>query len=107
MLVSNYNVYLLKPLASPGGISSNEFEGVKGVVVIDYYVANSKLEKLRSIFPEEYNPILKKVGVKTMFWISELAENDFPRLPVFQDKNLMVGISFYHDEQEYLSKMKQ
>jgi hypothetical protein len=42
-----------------------------------------------------------------MLWVSELAENDFPALPVFQDKNLLVTITRYNDEQEYLSAQKR
>jgi hypothetical protein len=33
--------------------------------------------------------------------ISELASNDFPRLPVIQDPNLLVVINSYADESEY------
>jgi len=106
MLVNNDNVYLLKPL-TPEGVNSNEFGNKKGIMVIDFYVANSKLDKLIKIFREPYNPILKKTGVHTMLWISELAVNDFPRLPVFQDKNLLVGITFYENERVYRLKMKQ
>jgi hypothetical protein len=106
MLVNNDNVYLLKPLA-PEGINSNEFGKEKGIMVIDFYVANSKLDKLIKIFREPYDPILKKAGVYTMLWISELTVNDFPRLPVFQDKNLLVGITFYENEAQYRFKMKQ
>ena len=40
------------------------------------------------------------------FWISETTANDFIPLPVFQDKNLLVQISFYKDEITYQNKMK-
>ncbi|MBC7934936.1 MAG: hypothetical protein H7Y86_06215 [Rhizobacter sp.] len=35
------------------------------------------------------------------FWVSEMATNDFPRLPVFQDKNLLVAITNFRDKNEY------
>jgi hypothetical protein len=106
LLANNDNVYLLKPLTKTGEINSNEFGKEKGIVVIDFYIANSKLEKLIGLFNEKYNSALTKAGVNTMFWTSELTENDFPRLPVFQDKNLLVGITFYKDEAEYRQKLK-
>ncbi|MGE5644106.1 MAG: hypothetical protein ACM3Y8_13930, partial [Byssovorax cruenta] len=33
--------------------------------------------------------------------------NDFPALPVFQDKNLLVAITFSNDEAEYQAKQIQ
>jgi len=37
-------------------------------------------------------------------WVSELTDNDFPALPVFQDSNLLVTITFYSDEAAYEKK---
>ncbi len=107
MLVNNDNVYLLKPL-NPNGINSNEFRKEKGIVVIDFYIANTKLDKLITIFTNKYLMVLKNAGVtNTTLWVCELAENDFPRLPVFQDKNLMVAITCYRSEEDYQTKMRQ
>ena len=39
------------------------------------------------------------------FWTSETTPNDFTGLPVFQDKNLLVQITFYKNEKEYQTKM--
>jgi hypothetical protein len=115
MLVNNDNVYLLKPLTwvngslqQDGSINSDELKTGKGIAVVDFYIANSKLDKLISFFSKTYPPFLKNDAVQNdTFWISELAENDFPRLPVFQDKNLLVVIGFYKDEIEYGEKQHQ
>ena len=36
-----------------------------------------------------------------------MAANNYPNLPVFQDRNLLVTISFYKDDSEYVSTMKR
>lgn len=112
MLVNNDNVHLLKPLSPSEGhgdaaVSSNEFANQKGLVVIDYYVANTRLKELTEFFRSKYLPFLKRNDVSTSPWVSELTENDFPGLPVFQDKNLLVTITPYRDEAEYRLKLKQ
>jgi len=40
------------------------------------------------------------------FWTSETTPNDFTGLPVFQDENLLVQITFYRNDLEYQNKMK-
>lgn len=112
MLVNNDNVYLLKPLSLSEGrpdaaVNSNEFGKKKGLVVIDYYVANTRLHELIEFFKSKYLPFLKGNHISTTPWVSELAENDFPGLPVFQDKNLLVTITPFKDEAEYQLKLKQ
>ena len=112
MLVNNDNVHLLKPLGLSEGhgdaaVSSNEFGRKKGLVVVDYYVANTRLNELIEFFKSKYLPFLKRNGISTTSWVSELTENDFPGLPVFQDKNLLVTITPYRDEAEYRLKLKQ
>jgi|GEM_PF-489665 len=112
LLVNNDNVHLLKPLSLYEGhgdaaVSSNEFGNKKGLVAVDYYVANTRLKELTEFFRTKYLPFLKRNGVSTTSWVSELTENDFPGLPVFQDKNLLVTITPYRDEAEYRLKLKQ
>ena len=112
MLLNNDNVYLLKPLTlsedQPGtAVNSNEFGRKKGLVVIDYYVANTRLPELIEFFKSKYLPFLKGNHISTTSWVSELSENDFPGLPVFQDKNLLVTITPFKDEAEYRLKLKQ
>lgn len=112
MLINNDNVYLLKPLSpsedqTDTAVNSNEFGKKKGLVVIDYYVANTRLKELTEFFKSKYLPFLKGHDVSTTAWVSELTENDFPGLPVFQDKNLLVTITPFKDEAEYRLKLKQ
>lgn len=115
MLANNDNVYLLKPLTvehdtliSGKGIDIAQLKKNKGIAVIDFYVANTKLDKLRELFSKDYLPLVENAGIKDYsLWESELEENNFPQLPVFQDKNLLVAISFFQDEEEYREKQKQ
>lgn len=115
MLANNDNVHLLKPLhynnneLIPGlPISYNTLQAGKRLAIVDHYIANTKLPALLDIFATSYLPLRKNAGLPDgTLWISELTENDFPALPVFQDKNLLVMISFYNDEQEYLLGQQQ
>jgi NIPSNAP len=112
MLINNDNVYLLKPLSlsedlPDAAVNSNEFGKKKGLLVIDYYVANTRLKELIEFFKSKYLPLLKSNDMSTTSWVSELSENDFPGLPVFQDKNLLVMITPFKDETEYQLKLKQ
>lgn len=104
MMRDSDNVYLLKPLDSEN-FSSDELAKEKGIVVIDFYFANdNQLAKLAGFFQTDYAPFLKN---KPTLWISEMSENDFPRLPVIQDKNLLVAITSFKDESDYQAKLKQ
>jgi len=40
-------------------------------------------------------------------WTSEMQQNDFPQLPVFQDKNLLAVISFFNNEAEYSAALRK
>jgi hypothetical protein len=113
-LANNDNVYLLKPLTLNNGvleagtkIKSEILKGNKGIAVIDFYVANTKLDKLKAAFAKYYLPAFKRAGIENYtLWASEMEQNDFPQLPVFQDANLLVAITFYKDAVEYREKLK-
>jgi hypothetical protein len=112
MLINNDNVYLLKPLSlaedqPDTAVNSNEFGKKKGLVIVDYYVANTRLKELIEFFRSKYIPFLKSNDISTTAWVSELTENDFPALPVFQDKNLLVTITPFKDDAEYRLKSKR
>lgn len=115
MLANNDNVYLLNPMVlindslSPAKfITRSQLFPGNGIAVVDFYIANSKLDQLLKLFSKVYLPLIKECGVqKISLWASVLEENDFPRLPVFQDKNLLVTISFYRNELEYVEMMKK
>jgi hypothetical protein len=114
MLLNNDNVYLLKPLNLKEGsndaefsFNTNWFGQEKGVVVIDFYTSNTKRDKLIDFVKKKYAAILNASKIETAsFWTSETTPNDFTGLPVFQDKNLLVQITFYKDEFEYQTKLK-
>jgi hypothetical protein len=82
MMIDSDDVHLLKPLDG-----SQVFKPGKIVRVDNYFAKDRTPERLIEIFrsrPEQNGASL---------WISELAENDFPALPVFQYENLLVAIN--------------
>jgi hypothetical protein len=103
MMINSNNVYLLKPLHKNVLLKTD-----KTFTVIDFYICNSTIEKVIKLFDTKYIPFLKTINVDDIsFWISEMTKNDFPRLPVFQDKNLLVSITHYNDEAEYQTRQKE
>ncbi len=114
MLLNNDNVYLLKPLNlkdssndADFSFNSNWFGQEKGIAVVDFYTSNTKREKLIEFVKKKYAAILNTSKIENAsFWTSETLPNDFTGLPVFQDKNLLVQITFYKNEFEYQTRMK-
>lgn len=114
MIANNDNVHLLRSLVwqqdslvPVASISSALLQPHQRIAVVDFYIANSKLQQLLTLFAKNYLPIVKRCDIDAYtLWISEEIPNDFPQLPVFQDKNLLVAITFYKDEEEYKEKMK-
>ena len=115
MMINSDNVYLLRPLTKGKNaaeqsetINSNFLQTHKDITVIDFYICNSTLDKTIDLFNTSYLPFLKTLNIEDIsLWVSEMTENDFPRLPVFQDKNLLVTISNYKNEKEYQAKQKE
>jgi hypothetical protein len=114
MIVNSDNVYLLRPLAESGDLNEGEvvrsadLQKEKAVLVVDFYVCNSRLEPTIDLFKKEYLPFLKASGVSDIsLWVSEMSKNEFPRLPAFQDENLLVTMTAYQSQSEYKSKTKK
>jgi hypothetical protein len=115
MMINSDNVYLLRPLNNNGSsreqseaINSNVLRTGKGIIVVDFYICNSTLDKVIELISTAYIPFLKNLDIHSItLWISEMSENEFPALPVFQDKNLLVSITTYKDENEYQTKQQQ
>ena len=105
MMLEWHNVYLLKPL--PG--NKEAFSQNKSFFVIDYYkTKDNQRSKLIDFFNKDYIPFLNKQNIKPItLWISEMTENDFPRLPVYQDENLLIVITGFNNEAEYESTLHQ
>ncbi|MNQ62704.1 hypothetical protein D3C85_770590 [compost metagenome] len=102
MIINSDNVYLLKPLHKTATLKTD-----KAVTVIDFYICNSTIKKVIELFDTYYIPFLKTINIEDIsIWVSEMTENDFPRLPVFQDKNLLVTITNFQDIEEYEAKQK-
>lgn len=115
MLANNDNVYLLRPLVLvDGALQQGTLPRQSllipdgGIVVVDFYVSNTRLPELLKLFASEYLPLLKQCNVnRYSLFSSVLEENDFPRLPVFQDKNLLVAMTFFDSELQYTESMSR
>ena len=114
MMINSDNVYLLRPLNSGNKsiepsqpVNSSVLQTGNEITVIDFYISNSTLDKVIDLFDTSYLPFLKKLNILATLWLSEMSENDFPRLPVFQDKNLLVAISSYKTKKEYQTKQRE
>jgi hypothetical protein len=113
LLANNDNVYLLRPLmlikdslVAVNFVNSASLNPGKGIAVIDFYISNTKLDKLLKLFANEYLSLWGECGInRYTLWVSEMEKNDFPILPVFQDKNLLVVISFFQNELDFSEKM--
>jgi hypothetical protein len=103
MIINNDNVYLLRPLTGSGqGIDQSELLNRGSITVVEFYICNSTRDSVIDLFKKEYVPFLKDAGITdTSLWVSEMTENDFPRLPVFQDKNLFVTMTSYESIRDY------
>ena len=100
MMLEWHNVHLIKPVVN----NNNSFPPGKELFVIDYYRAKDKqLNELIDLFNTEYIPLFNKWNINASLWVSEMEENDFPRLPVYQDENLLVVITSCNTELEYES----
>lgn len=99
MMLEVDNVHLVRPLAET---RHSTFLASSNLVVIDYYTAHGhRLEDLISVFRSAYLPSLVSQGLESSLWVSEMNTNDFPRLPVIQDPNLLIVITGYRDEAAY------
>lgn len=107
MIVNNDNVHLLKPL-DPRGLTLDDIEKKGSIVMVDFYVSNGHLDETLELFRKEYVPFLDSKGLTmpTLF-VGELSENKFPQLPAFQDKNLLVAMTHYANEQEHRRESNQ
>lgn len=103
MMLDSDNVYLLRPLRE--SFDPDEFPRQKGIIVIEFYFANpNQREQLTELFRADYASLRKS---KPTLWISEMTANDFPRLPVTQDQNLLVSVTSYADESEYQTQIRE
>lgn len=103
MMLDSDNVYLLRPLRE--SFDPYEFPRQRGIIAIEFYFAKpNQREQLTDLFRANYASFLKS---KPTFWISEMTANDFPRLPVLQDQNLLVSITSYADESEFQTQLRQ
>src|SRR5215813_629516 len=104
MMLDSDNVYLLKPLRGQS-FGYDEFAKRKGIAVVEsYYVKPNHRHELADLLQAKDTPNLKS---EPILCVSEMSENDFPRLPVIQDENLLVAITVFRDESDYQSHLKQ
>lgn len=85
------NVHLLQPVQPVG---EEDFRSLTGTVMVDFYLAQ----------PGRLHPLLEAAlatsawptpatGRRQTLWVSESRPNNFPRLPAFQDPDLLVALT--------------
>lgn len=106
MMLEWHQVHLLKPLNGP--VSIDVLSKPNGFLTIDYYIAkNERLDELAAFFRSQYLPFLQASGIsESTLWVSEMNENDFPRLPVIQNSNLLVMLTPFPGEDFYRKKIR-
>jgi hypothetical protein len=111
MMLEFHDVHLLRPLAPiadlTGGLSledrASEPAGAlpphTGLVAVDFYRSQpGGLDRLVEMFERRLRPALVEQGGQVLgHFVAELAPNDYPGLPVYQDENLLVVLSAYRD----------
>lgn len=102
MMIDSDDVYLLKPIDELQAFRKNKF------LKLDYYFAQEeKIESLIEFFQTKCLAAENSEIGNVTFWRSELAENDFPRLPAFQHENLLVVLRAFDDEKFYQSELAE
>jgi hypothetical protein len=108
MMLEHHDVHLLRPLGSvaalTGGLPLEDrageppgaFPADAGLVAVDFYRTRSgALEREIGLFERH-----RDASVLGHF-VAELAPNDYPRLPVTQDADLLVVLSAHADREEH------
>jgi hypothetical protein len=108
MILEHHDVHLLRPLGSvgalTGGLSLEDrteeppgaFPADAGLVAVDFYRTRpGALERAIALFERQRGP--RVLG----HFVAELAPNDYPRLPVTQDADLLVVLSAHADREEH------
>jgi hypothetical protein len=108
MMLEHHDVHLLRPLGSiaalTGGLSLEDraaeppgaFPDDAGLVAVDFYRTRpGALERAIELFEPLRGP--RTLG----HFVAELASNDYPRLPVTQDADLLVVVSAHAGPEEY------
>jgi hypothetical protein len=115
MMLEFHDVHLLRPLAPiadlTGGLSLEDRAAEPagalpphtGLVAVDFYRSEpGGLDRLVEMFERRLRPALVQQGAQVLgHFVAELAPNDYPGLPVYQDENLLVVLSAYRDREHH------
>ena len=104
MMLDSDNVYLLKPLGRES-FAYDEFAKGKGIVVVEsFFTRPNHRDELAALLQADRTSHLNG---EPIVCVSEMSENDFPRLPVIQDENLLVRITTFREESDYQLLLSQ
>jgi hypothetical protein len=94
MMLEWHHVHLLKPAFNDQTAHPFKSADADSIVVIDFYTAQQRmLNELVDFFNIHCLARMKEsMKVEGSYWVSEMGENDFPRLPVIQDDHLFVSM---------------
>jgi hypothetical protein len=117
MMLEHHDVHLLRPLGGvttlTGGLGLEDrmaeppglVRADAGLVAVDFYRARpGRLDAVLGFFEQSLQPALVARGQEVLgHFVAELAPNDYPRLPVTQDADLLVVLSAYPDRERRAS----
>jgi len=112
MMLEWHNVHLLRPISNitdlTYGLSAalvtaelTDASANTGVIAIDFYQALSgKRDTLIDQFQTSVQPVYQREGIQLRgYFVAEMSENTFPRLPVIQNQDEFVVITAFESEE--------
>jgi quinol monooxygenase YgiN len=102
-MIDSDDVLLLRPVHPAGGFprrsvrSSGDPGASRALLRILHRAAGA--DDLAAFFAERVRPVLEATGAAPVAWLeTEPAANDYPRLPVRADADVLVSLSMFSDE---------
>jgi hypothetical protein len=80
---------------------------LKVIELRNYLLKTGTRERFIDYFEDHFIDSHSVSQEQTNTWVSEMSVNDFPRLPVIQDRNLLTAITVFRDEADHQSHLRE
>lgn len=110
-MLDSDNVLLLKPARVTSGLHCDPAsrptidaeESGEGLVITTVYEFEASVERrFVEYFEAQVAPVLREAGATLLgYYVTELAENNFPQLPVREGEHVFVWFASFTDEEAY------
>jgi hypothetical protein len=108
-MIDSDDVLLLRPLRPQSGFAHRARPPLGSTTIPDglivatiYYPANGKLEEFAAVVESALGPALHRAGASILaLLVTEKSPNDFPRLPVRDEEDVLVCFTAFADEASY------